>query len=283
MGFEKIAENIYVLIDESYYDTISCALVLPNGLIMVDTGIHVGKMKEFKKFLESETGKKFNTLILTHHHSDHVMGNQFFSDCRIIATKSVAQKLKSWKKNMTPEQLKRRLETVEDKTAYDGLEITIPNETFDDYLEIIDEDVKLIIKRTGGHTKGSTYVYCPNYKVLVAGDNLLSNFHPYGADPSCNPETWIDTLNEYLSLDVDYFITGHGEVSGKSLVKETIVVIEEMRDYIKEQISQGKTKEEVVKEGYEMGFYPINEEDTFHVNAMKYTISNWYKFWSTKK
>ncbi|NHJ33142.1 MAG: MBL fold metallo-hydrolase [Asgard group archaeon] len=279
MGFEKVTENLYLLIDESYYDTISSAIVLPNRLIMIDTGIHVSKMKEFRKFVEKETGKKFDTLILTHHHSDHVMGNQFFSDCRILATKSVNQKLKAWKKSMTPEKLKRRLETVEDKTAYDGLEITLPTEMFDDYLEIIDEDVKVVIKRTGGHTKGSIYVYCPNYKVLIAGDNLLTNFMPYGADPSCDPEVWINTLNEYLTLDVEWFIPGHGEVCDQKLVKEMIEIIEKMRDFIKEQISLGKTKEEVVKEGYEMNFYPINEDDSFHVNAMKYTLSNWYKFW----
>ncbi|TET28272.1 MAG: MBL fold metallo-hydrolase [Candidatus Heimdallarchaeota archaeon] len=283
MVFEKVNENLYLLIDESYYDTISSALVLPNSLIMVDSGIHVSNMKEFRKYVEDETGKKFDTLILTHHHNDHVIGNQVFSDCKIIATKTVAQKLKTWKKNMTPEKLERRKETLKDKTAFDGLEITLPNETFDDYLEIIDENIKVVIKRTGGHTKGSTSVYCPSYKILIAGDNLLSNFPPYGADPSCNPDTWINTLNEYLTLDVEKFIPGHGKVSDHKLVKDTIKVIEKMRDFIKKQASKDKTKEEVIEEGFDMKFYPVNEDDSFEVSAMKYTLSNWYKFWVEEK
>ncbi len=283
MVFEKANENLYLLIDESYYDTISCAIVLPSRLIMVDSGIHVPNMKKFRKHVEGETGKKFDTLILTHHHSDHVMGNQVFSDCTIIATKTVAQKLKNWKKDMTPEKLVRRKETLTDKSAFDGLEITIPTETFDDYMEIVDEDIKLVIKRTGGHTKGSTSVYCPKYRFLIAGDNLLSNFPPYGADPSSNPDVWINTLKEYLTLDVEKFIPGHGEVSTDKLVKYMIEVIEKIRDFIKKGVLTGKTKEDIVKEGYDKNFYPIDEDDSFEAHAMRYTLSNWYKFWGGKK
>lgn len=283
MVFEKVNENLYLLIDESYYDTISCAIVLPSRLIMVDSGIHVPKMKEFRKYVEKETGKTFDTLILTHHHSDHVTGNQVFSDCRIIATKTVAQKIKSWKKNMTPEMLERRKEMLTDKTAYDGLEPTIANEIFDDYLEIIDEDIKLVIKRTGGHTVGSTYVYCPKYRFLIAGDNLLSNFPPYGADPSSNPDVWINTLKEYLTLGVEKFIPGHGEVSTDKLVKYMIEVIEKIRDFIKKGVSTGKTEEDIVNEGYDKNFYPIGDDDSFEAHAMRITLSNWYKFWSEKK
>ncbi|NPE06916.1 MAG: MBL fold metallo-hydrolase [Asgard group archaeon] len=282
MVFKKVNDYLYLLIDESYYDTISSALVLPNKLVIVDTGVHVAKMKEFRKYVEEKTSKKFDSLILTHHHSDHVMGNQFFSDCRIIATKTVAQKLKTWKKSMTTEKLARRIEAVEDKSAFDGLDITLPNEIFDDYLEIIDEDIKIVVKRTGGHSKGSTYVYCPNYKILIAGDNLLSNFPPYGADPSSDPDVWINTLREYLTLDVEKYIPGHGKVSDDKLVKYMIEVIENIRDFIKEQVSLGKSKEEVQEEGYAKNFYPIEDDDSFEARAMRYTLSNWYKFWGGK-
>jgi len=273
MGFEKITDNIYLFIDEGFYEAIVGAIELPTKLVMIDSGIHVQKMKKFREWVEKETGKKFEYLILTHYHGDHLMGNQFFKDCKIIADQHIHDYMKGLKERYTPEKIKELIESQEDKTQYQGLEITPPNTVLNETMEIVDGDVKVEIKRTGGHTKDSTYVYCEQFKVLFAGDNLFEENDIYGGDVSCNPEIWLQVLKNYLALDADYIIPGHGKATDKSLIEESIVYFEKVKQTMKKLTEDGKSKEEILEIVYPMNFAPYDtsneHDDMLHKSTHK--------------
>ena len=243
-----------MIVGEPAYANVT-ALVFPKRVVMVDCGIRLPAVMEIRREIEGISKRKVETVILTHFHSDHTRALPAFSDCRIISSNLLLKNLK---------QAGRK--------PPEGFELTFPNETFDDQLEFQDGDIRLIIKRTGGHTDGSTYVYCPNYKVIVAGDNLWINYYPWGGARNGDPDLWIQALQEYLSLDTEFFIPGHGPVGRKDNVTELLDYIKNVRKVMKEPIALGKTEEEILKAG---------DEVEYHISgiAKPSTLKRWCKVW----
>ena len=58
MTFTKVNENLYLFIDESYYDVVVGAVILPNKIIIIDSGLNKVGQKKFRDYIEKETGKK---------------------------------------------------------------------------------------------------------------------------------------------------------------------------------------------------------------------------------
>ncbi len=282
MKYEKFGDNIYVMIDELFYDVVVGAIELPTKLIMIDTGMNLRKIKEFREKVEEVTKKKFETVFLTHFHGDHVIGNQHFSDCDIFASKWTVDRLNIGFPKWTDEVIEEQKKRIDDPLALEGLELTPANKSFEGQMELVDGDVKVIVKQTGGHTKGSSYIYCPNYKVLFAGDNLFIDSYHWGGEETCDPDKWIDTLKEYLSLDVDYFVPGHGPVSNKEPLKYILAYFELVKSTMLKMASAGKSEEEILKKCYNLDFYPINEEEKGDVEMKELTLKKMY-IWVNEK
>ncbi|MBN1330174.1 MAG: MBL fold metallo-hydrolase [Candidatus Heimdallarchaeota archaeon] len=279
MVFEKINEHIYLTRDESFYDVVSGAIVLPTQLVMIDTGIHLGKMKEFREWVEKETGKQFKVLFITHFHGDHTFGNQIFSDCRIISPTIQSDYLKMLKDYLTDENIAKEQSRLEDPKALEGFEMTIATETFLDRFELIDGDVQVIVKHVGGHTNDSTYIYCPTFRALFAGDNLFVDSHPYGGHSSCNPDVWMDVYKEFLSLDVEIIIPGHGPVTNKSYVEKSLTNLELIKKTMKELVKEGKSDDET-KEIIFQRYFPSKELGKPEDNDLnKSTVKRWFDVW----
>ena len=276
---EKINENIFVMIDELFYDVVVGAIALPSKLIMIDTGMNLRKIKEFKEKVEKETNKKFDSVFITHYHGDHIIGNQLFNECKIYASKWTFERLVSTKDQWTEEVIEHQKSRIDDPEALEGLVITTPNQSFKDEFVIKDGNVEVIIKTTGGHTKGSSYVYCPNYKVLFAGDNLFINSYHWGGDATCDPDAWINALKEYLSMDIDYFVPGHGPVSDKEPVEYILNYFELVKKTMFNMHKQGKSKEEILKKCYHLDFYSVDENNEEDIEMKELTLKKWYEVW----
>jgi len=272
MSIEKIKENVYAITDGSTHGNVA-AYVLPSQIVFVDSGMHIPLIKKFREHIERETGKKASVLFITHAHGDHVFGNQIFEDCEIITSELTHKAMvDSQKNNWTPEALEEWKKNSEDPLALDGLKIVLANKTFADEYELVDRDVKVIVKRTGGHTAGSSYVYCPNYKVMFAGDNLFNHSFPWGGTPTSDPLKWVESIQEYLSLDVENYIPGHGSISGKETLEEFLAYLNKVISLMKEMIAEGKTEEEILEQADKIDYYPSKREQWKALSLKK-----WYE------
>jgi glyoxylase-like metal-dependent hydrolase (beta-lactamase superfamily II) len=254
MVFTKVSENVYTIIGPPAYANVT-VFVLPNQAVLADCGIQLPAVTEVKRALEAISAVQIKTVILTHFHSDHTRALPAFADCRIISSPLMLKNLR-----------------LSGRKPPEGYRLTLPNEVFVDRLEIQDGDVHLIVKHTGGHTDGSTYIYSPEHGVVAAGDNLWINYYPWGGAKNGDPDLWIQALEEYLSLNAKYFVPGHGPVGSKENVVELLTYIRKIRNAMMEAITSGKTKAEVIKAGDEVEYYTSGI-------AKSSTLRKWEKIW----
>ncbi|NHJ47477.1 MAG: MBL fold metallo-hydrolase [Asgard group archaeon] len=277
MIYENITENVYAITDGSTRGNV-CAFVLPSQIVFIDTGMHIPLMKQFREELEKETGKKASTLLITHIHGDHIFANQIFKDCKIIANKDTYNRfIHSMENEWTPEKIEEWKKHTDDPKALEGLEITPPTEFFEKKLEIEDYDIKLVYKNTGGHTKGSSYVYYPEAKALAGGDNLFIGMFPWAGDQSADPQKWINAMKEYLTLDVDYYIPGHGPVCGKEGLQEWLDYLEKAVVLMRKMITERHKEETIIDKVNEIEYHPPRREE-WKLNSLK----KWYQVLSEK-
>ncbi|HUU77572.1 MAG TPA: MBL fold metallo-hydrolase [candidate division Zixibacteria bacterium] len=277
MAIKKVKENVYIIDDGSTRGNVT-AYVLPSQIIFIDSGMNLPIVRSFREKIESETGKKVTKLFITHTHGDHVFGNQVFADCDIIASKYTNDcMIKNYETDWTPEKIEEWKKSAEDPVALEGLEIKLPTDTFDEVFELIDGEVKVIVKRTGGHTEGSSYVYCPNYKVLTAGDNLFIDSFPWGGDETADPIKWMNALTEYLALDVEYYLPGHGLASGKAKIQEFQEYLQKVVSLMKEMIAENSDEEDILNNADQIEYHPPRREQWKTL-----TLKKWYEVISQK-
>ncbi|MFW9923665.1 MAG: MBL fold metallo-hydrolase [Candidatus Thorarchaeota archaeon] len=278
MTIEKVVDNVYAITDGSTRGNVA-AIVLPSQIIFIDSGMNIPIIKDFRKKLEKDTGKKASTLIITHQHSDHIFGNQVFEDCKIITSKKTYdQMLESNKTQWTPENLTQWKQNAEDPKSLEGLKIVLAKEFFEETFEIVDGDEKILVKETGGHTNGSSYVFHPKNKVIISGDNLFNKSFPWGGTDTSDPYVWINALEEYLNLDVDNFIPGHGPISGKDLVKEFLAYMQKIIGLMEDLVSKGVCEEKILQQANDIEYYAPRREQW---KAL--TLKKWYDIVKSKE
>ena len=76
MHFEHLADNV-IWTNEGFGN----AVAIDTGkLYFIDSMANRYTMRKFKEKVESVFNKKAHALLLTHHHGDHIFGNQLFKD-----------------------------------------------------------------------------------------------------------------------------------------------------------------------------------------------------------
>ncbi len=171
--------------------------------------------KAFIAASKQATGKDFGRLINTHHHGDHVNGNQFFTHaeilshpyCRDECVKAAANAPKMWDKAPGV------AEGTEER------KLVPPSVTFKDELTYFIGGTEVQFRFAGpSHTWGDMMAYLPQYKILFAGDIAFFWVAPYANNSYITK--WIETCDKIAGWDVDMIVPGHGPIGGKKELAE---------------------------------------------------------------
>jgi glyoxylase-like metal-dependent hydrolase (beta-lactamase superfamily II) len=268
---EKISQRVYANTEGKTGGNVGI-IVLDDFVVAVDSQYPVSGA-EFRRSISEVTSKPVKYLLLTHYHQDHVFGSWAFKDCKIVGQSLLKERIEEnlrtvWSKDNLPNFLNERSDIA---PLLEGLEVVLPNVTFEDRFKV--EDIEMI--HTGGHTSCSSIVYVPGDKVLFAGDLLFVERFPWGGDPTADPDKWIEGFKKIMKMDVKVVVPGHGPLSGKGEVRKQLDWFTAVRSKMKEMISKGASMEEVV--GYS-GYPSFYEPDRPDLRPS--TLEHWYRIWS---
>lgn len=238
----SITDHVFV---ETKYPGSNVGVVMTlRGPVLIDTPMLPKEVRELREQLRQMSELDIAIVIYTHEHFDHVMGSAFLTN-RTIAHDRAMSAMENLRTTL-PGAMMRFLPDLfeENKEIFDNLDIVLPQITFSKELTLHMGDRTLRLTSVGGHSPASIVVYDPEDQVLFAGDNVVTGQLPFTAHCQFGP--WIELLNHIIGMEIDTIIPGHGEICGKEGVRKICAYFETMRDQVRNLLSAGATKEEVI-------------------------------------
>lgn len=236
---EEVAEGIYA--------AIACAGTGAWGNAgIVDLGEHTLVFDTFTTPLAAAslqeaakqlTGRPVDYVINSHHHSDHVWGNQVFEGATIFAsditfdlmrTKGLAR-LERMRNDPVPLDALLAAQALEQdpllqqdtqlylneiqavSTALPTIQLRLPDVTFERRLAFAgSKHTAVLLTFGGGHSPSDAFLYFPDLALAFMSDIVQVGFHPALNDG--NPDAWMQILLNVEQLQLTTIIPGHGAV-----------------------------------------------------------------------
>jgi glyoxylase-like metal-dependent hydrolase (beta-lactamase superfamily II) len=176
--------------------------------ILVDTFLSVQHSKELADWV-AESGKNLTTIYVTHAHGDHFFGLKLlldrFPNARAFAT---ASSVAGMQNQITPDFIKSFWEP-----RFPGQvpsHLVAPEILEGDTLYLEGEELKVVEL---GHTdtSHSTALHVPSIGLVISGDAVYNNTHPYLAEGDENARNeWLRALDKIEALHPKAVVAGHG-------------------------------------------------------------------------
>jgi glyoxylase-like metal-dependent hydrolase (beta-lactamase superfamily II) len=186
-----------------------------DGVLVMDATAGPIHAKNFIAAIRKITDKPFRQLINTHHHSDHVGGNQYFMPVEIVAHPYVREEVLKTVATTPPLWAKREgfAEGTEER------KVVAATATFEGKLTYYyGKTIVELITMTPSHTWGDTVVYLPQHKIMWAGD--IGFFYVVPFFQNAHVPKWLEILDKINAMDVETIVPGHGPIGGKKELKE---------------------------------------------------------------
>jgi glyoxylase-like metal-dependent hydrolase (beta-lactamase superfamily II) len=225
----ELAPNVYAYIQAGGpgRDNVSVSnaglLVGDSGTMVVDALAAPMHTRAFVAAIRKTTDKPFRHLINTHHHSDHVNGNQYITGAEIVGHPYCRDEVVK----MVPGPAKwPKRDGWSDGT--DDRVILPPVTTFDGKMTYYyGKNVADMLPMAPAHTWGDLVVYLPQHKILFAGDVAFFYVAPFCQN--AHPSKWIEWCQVIEKMDVDIIVPGHGPIGSKQELAEMRGYLERLK------------------------------------------------------
>ena len=98
---EKINDRVYAMLgpydvpnkqNRGYINNV-LVVIGDDGVILVDAGSHRAVARHIDRAIKTVTDKPITHILVTHHHSDHHLGAEYFTGARVIGTEFCADQI----------------------------------------------------------------------------------------------------------------------------------------------------------------------------------------------
>ena len=269
----EVTEDIFVVVGYGLANSIM--IETENNLIIVDTLGSVETATELIKDFRKISEKPIIAIIYTHNHLDHLGGAKVFFDeeyTEIYAQENIIYNLDNIATTIRPiifERSSRQfgIPLPEEEIVHQGiggfLEINDqstfglvrPNILFDDQMTLKIDDLTLMLAHVPGETDDHLYVWIPEKKVVMVGDNFyrsFANLYAIRGTKFRNPMEWVHSLDKIRLLNAEHLVPSHSRpISGEENVSKALTDYRDGIQFVHDQtiryINKGLTPNEIVQ------------------------------------
>jgi alkyl sulfatase BDS1-like metallo-beta-lactamase superfamily hydrolase len=272
-GVEKVTDGVYVAIGFGLANSIM--IEGDEGLIIVDTMESVQQGEAVLAAFREISDKPVVAIIYTHNHTDHVFGSvafgqpgevavyahdttQYYID-RVINVVRPIINLRSMRMfgNYLPED-----EMVNDGIgAFLGIDSDSrlfampPTHTFSDQLKLQIAGVDIELVHAPGETNDQIFVWLPQQRVLLPGDNIYKafpNLYTIRGTPYRDVTQWVDSLDKMRQRQPQFLVPSHTRpIVGVEEVDATLQVYRDAIQFVHDQtvryMNKGLTPDQIVE------------------------------------
>ena len=207
------------------------------GVVMIDSPHKPSDALKLKAEIARHGQLRY--IINTEPHGDHWTGNAFF-DAPVIAHEGVRTRI-------LETDLDEHIERVanfgpEEGPLMQGYVPNVPVITFKNGMTLRVGEHTFRMIHMPGHTLYQAAIVIEEEGVVFTSDNIFHKVQTWLHE--ANPDLWLTALESLRRLDEDIFVPGHGDLCDKGYLDEQGSFIMEWRDYVKEAIDMGMTRDE---------------------------------------
>jgi len=258
-GLHEVGDGLYAYLQpDGGWGWSNAGLVVDgDSTLLIDTLFDRALTEEMLRAMRSAVpaAARIDTLVNTHANGDHCYGNQAVGDARIVASERTADEMSE----LPPAAMVALLEQAPSMGEvgefflncfgsfdFTGIELKLPEETFDGELRLRVGDRELALLEVGpAHTRGDTLVHLERERVLFSGDILFAGAHPIvWAGPASN---WIAACDRILDMDPEVVVPGHGPIADLDAVRELKAYFEYLYKQARARREQGMTPLEAAR------------------------------------
>ncbi len=205
---KKISGNIQMVFTEDGFTTANCVLITDSTRLMIDSG--AGSM------LKDTEPEKADILLCSHHHLDHIQGNDQFINAEIYAHPIEKDAMQSpdktaatdgWEALMDGDVLShaKELGSLENRFL-EGWRVDKPIEN----RQIFDcGKTEIMAIHTPGHTAGHMCFLFTRENFIFTADICLTQAGPWYGDPDTEIDDFIKSVDLVRDLKPERLATGH--------------------------------------------------------------------------
>ena len=269
----EVTEGVYSAIGFGLANSIM--IETSDGLVIVDTLGSEERATEVLEEFRKISSKPIKGIIFTHNHLDHIGGTTIFAqgaEPEIYAQENILYNIDNISTTIRPIIFERSarqfgIPLSEDQIVHQGiggfLEINAgstigllrPTITFNDKLDLKIDDLEIELAHVPGETDDHLYVWLPDKKAVMVGDNFyrtFANLYAIRGTKFRNPMEWVHSIDKIRELDAEYLIPSHSRpIVGKENIAKALQDYRDGIQFVHDQtirhINKGLMPDEIAK------------------------------------
>jgi glyoxylase-like metal-dependent hydrolase (beta-lactamase superfamily II) len=214
-----------------------CYVNIGDSLVVLDAGPTYKFAKEFYDLMKLHYPKlEVSHVVLSNYHDDRIQGASFFKDmgALIVGHKTINQDIKE-----NPSKFTRMKKTLS-KDVVEGTKVIEADTLVDGGYKIkgTKKTLEIIKPSTISEEKSDIAIYSKDDSFLFVG-NIVFNGRLLSYKKTSNIDGWIEALENLASMDVKYFLGGHGDNYDKDSYKPTLEYLTILRDDVRKAYEEG--------------------------------------------
>jgi len=215
-------------------------------LVVVDANFPSGA-REVMPRIRSSTDRPVRFTVDTHHHGDHAYGNQIWVEAgaTIVAHEgalAAMQRTEAGQLTGGPPGAWESLASQRDDMK--ATRLAPPTLVFPRQLVFAAGSRRVELHHFGvAHTRGDTFVWLPEERVLFTGDACVNGPYNYMGDGDTGE--WIRTLETARALGPRHVCPGHGLAGGPEVLDQQLEFLRSLRESVGQLMRAGKSPAEV--------------------------------------
>lgn len=272
---ERISEHVWAAIGYDMANTI--LITTADGLVVVDSGSSPERAQRVKQACR-EAGvpvEPVKALIYTHSHADHVGGALAWAppEAQIWATDSLAVDLfKQYSRFLPAERVRagRQLgahvplaallcSSIGDRTGLTeprSAGLLLPTQTFRGRHTLVIGGVEMALEEAPGETEDQLFVWLPQDRTLLCGDNFYWAFPNLYTIRGTSPrpvDGWINSLDRMRALKPAHLAPQHTKpIQGEAAISQALTdyrdAIQWLRDEVVRRANQGQDLDTIAQQ-----------------------------------
>jgi len=223
---EHVKDNIYAELISPGCNV--AVIVTSKGSVVVDTPLLSHQAHGIMEELAAGNHSPVRYIVMTHGHGDHILGTDLFGEnVLIFGNRGIRERMGRHNPMWVREWVKTwQWENQDEVEEMASAHISLPHVLYEDELMLFPGDMEIRLFPLPGHLEESVGVFLPQSGVLVTGDTLFCDHHPYMGE--ANFDAWLRSFNKMRELKPDRIIPGHGPVCGLESVDRQQQYMEKM-------------------------------------------------------